>query len=114
VKRSANITKEFLKDLPEPLINDIVFLIERHEVLPKAKTKQDAFTNSYNLYEAAKELFVADKPFSQSIHTYKDRGEDALKKKILFSIEGLEEEAKQQIRCFPYDKKTKQLIQERV
>ncbi|MCA9487159.1 hypothetical protein H6501_01200 [Candidatus Woesearchaeota archaeon] len=107
--------EENSKDLPIELTRDICFLILRHERggdVDKEMNlfdKKDEFTNSYNLNKAANYLYYADKMsfFSSNIYEYKKRGLEKLKEKILFSIEDLPEEIREEI--FSFDFKDKEI-----
>ena len=83
--------------LPIDLIHDASYLIIRHEVGGDRDKKGnlfkkiDKFSKNYDLNNAADYLFWADKFcfFKTSIFEYSKRGEDRLKFKINFTLEGL-------------------------
>jgi hypothetical protein len=102
---SALLFCENNSELPKSLLDDISYLIFRHEIGgDKDKNgvifnKKDEFTNSYNLNLAANYLFYADKIcfFYTSIYEYKKRGKERLKYKIEFSLKGLPDWIKNKI-----------------
>ena len=109
---TAIIFQEMFKDiLPIEIIRDICFLILRHEHGGDQKKdrslteKQDEHTNTYNLNKAANYLFYADKLsfFYSNIYEYSKRGEEKLKKKVIFSLEGLPISIKEKIKSISYD-----------
>lgn len=114
-KNCAQITTQFLKELPEELLEDIYYLIKHHEQGPPTTQELlDAYTNSFDLNQAANTLFCADKLafFSQAIHRYADRGEERLRKKIRFSLQHLPEQHYATIKKFSYPQKIRSIIEE--
>ncbi len=105
VGTTALIFYELNQDLPNELLHDVCFLILRHEVggdrnsTDKLTTKNDEFSDKYNLNEAADLLWIADKLsfFKSNIFEYKNRGKEKLMKKIEFSLNGLPDYAKKKI-----------------
>jgi HD superfamily phosphohydrolase YqeK len=115
---SAMIFREHNPDLPIDLIQDVTFLICRHEIggdvdkEGKLIIKKDSFTQGYNLNKAANIIWYADKIsfFKSNIDDYSKRGEEELMKKIRFSIVGLPKEVIKIILDLKLNKKVKKLI----
>ena len=114
-KNCAQITTTFLKDLPQPLLEDVYYLIEHHEQGPPTTQELlDKHTNSFDLNQAAHTLFCADKLafFSQSIHTYTNRGEERLRKKIRFSLQHLPQQHHKTIQELTYPQEAQRIVEE--
>ena len=82
----------------ESLVHDVCFLMTRHEHGPiEEKPIMDLYTKSFDLVYAAQILWYADKLtfFAIEIESYAKRGQEALEKKIAFSLKGLPEDIKQ-------------------
>lgn len=99
---SMNSVKTFIiyfaKEYPESIIEDITFLISRHEIGGDRNENGDLIyepdsTGKYNLNKLADILSWADKLtfFEIEIEQYSKRGNEKLKNKILFSLENLPE-----------------------
>lgn len=107
----AAIFRDYNFDMPIELQNDVSYLIERHEVGADQNQdgsfvqKQDDFTSSYNLNQAADVLYESDGLgfFTLIINSYiKGRSEERVKQKIRFSFEKLSQEGKEIARSINY------------
>ncbi len=91
--------KHFSKNYDDDLVEDVLFLIARHEIGGDRDAQGGLlyvkdYSEKYNLNELADVLFYADKLtfFEAEIEEYSKRGEEKLKNKILFSINNLPED----------------------
>lgn len=115
---TAIIFLEKNKDLPIKLVHDICYLILRHEGGGDRKKdyklfeRKDEFTKKYNINVAADYLWYADKIsfFSSNILEYASRGNEELRKKIIYSINNLPLFAKKTILSFKYPEDIKKII----
>lgn len=110
--------KHFSKEYDDDLVEDIIFLIARHEIGGDRDLQGNLlyvkdYSEKYNLNELAEKLFYADKLtfFEAEIEKYSKRGEEKLKHKILFSIKNLPEDILNIIKNKEYStNKIKQIV----
>ena len=113
----AQITKEFLQELPQTLLQDISYLIQHHEQGPPTQEPLlDNHTRSFDLNQAAHTLFCADKLafFSQAIHRYAKRGDKRLRMKIRFSLQQLPKKHYTTIKNYSYPQEIQKIIEEEI
>jgi len=102
ILHSMNSVKTFIKNFAneydESMVEDIIFLISRHEIGGDRDENGDLIfkkdgTGKYNLNELAEILLWADKLtfFEIEIEEYAKRGDKKIKNKIIFSLENLPE-----------------------
>ena len=105
---SMNSVKTFIKhfanNYDENMVEDITFLISRHEIGGDKDENGELIyktdeTGKYNLNELAEILLWADKLtfFEIEIEEYSKRGPEKLRNKIIFSLENLPEKIRKKI-----------------
>ncbi|MFT4249988.1 MAG: NUDIX hydrolase [Candidatus Woesearchaeota archaeon] len=120
--RSAYVATKLLRFLDESLLDDIFFLISRHETGGDTETRGDllfdfdTYTKTYNLHEAANSLYWADKLafFSQSIHEYAQRERSVVERKIRYSLQHLPRKVLNKILSFTYPEEISSFIKEEI